>query len=81
MSSKVLIDSFADLSFKSLTSNQPVEGSIIVNANNYFFPLRVLMVNGPMRSRSTLFQSMGLSASLSGSSPYLFLTFLPIWHS
>jgi hypothetical protein len=77
----VFIDSLADLSFTSLTSNQPVDGSIIVNANNYVFPLGVFTVNGPIRSTSTLFQAMGLSASFSGRSPYLFLTFLPIWNS
>jgi hypothetical protein len=69
-SSKVFIDSLADLSFTSLTSNQPVEGSIIVNANNSLFPLGFLMVNGPMRSTSTLFQAMGLYSSFSGRSPY-----------
>jgi hypothetical protein len=80
-SSKVFIDSLADLSFTSLTSNQPVEGSIIVNANNSFFPLGVFIVNGPISSTSTMFQAMGFSASFSGRSPYYFLTFLPIWHS
>jgi hypothetical protein len=80
MSSKLLIDSLADLSFMSLTSNQPVEGSIIGNSNNYFFPLDVLIFNGPIRSTSTLFEAIGLSASLYGRSPYFFLTFLPIWH-
>jgi hypothetical protein len=77
----VFIDSFADLSFASLTSKQPVEGSITGSANNSFFPLGVLMVNVPMRSTSTLFQSVALSASFFGRSPYFFLTFLPIWHS
>jgi hypothetical protein len=81
MSSKVFIHSLADLSFTSLTSNQPVEGSIIFNANTYFFPLGVFVVNGPMRSTPTLFQAMGLSASFYGRSPYFVLTFLPIWHS
>jgi hypothetical protein len=74
------MDSLADLYFTSLTSNQPVEGSTIVNAITYFFPLGVFIVNGPIRSKSTLLQAIGLYASFSGSSPYLFLTFLPIWH-
>jgi hypothetical protein len=81
-SSKVFIDSLADLSFASLTSNHPqVEGSITVNANTYLFPLGVFIVKGRMRSTSTLFQDMGLYASFSGRSPYFFLTFLPTWHS
>jgi hypothetical protein len=77
MSSKVLIDYFADLSFISLTSNQPVEGSIIFNANNSFFPLGVFIVDSPIRSTSTLLQAMGISVS----SPNFFLTYLPILHS
>jgi hypothetical protein len=72
------MDSLADLSFTSLTSNQPIEGSIIVKANNYFFPLYAFIANGPIRSTSTLFQAIGISVSFSGSSPYFFLTFLPI---
>jgi hypothetical protein len=76
----VFIDYLADLSLTSLTSNQPVEGSIIVNAANYFFPLGVFSVNGPIKSTSTLFQATGLYASFSGMSPYFFLTSLPIWH-
>jgi hypothetical protein len=81
MSSKVLIDYLAALSSTYLTSNQPVEESIIVNTINYFSPLGVLIVNGTIRSTSTMFQDTGLSASLSGRSPYLFLTVLPIWHA
>jgi hypothetical protein len=72
---------YHDFSFTSLTSNQPVEGSIIVNSNNSFFPLGVFIVNGHIRSTSTMFQAMGLSASFSCRSPYFFLTLLPIWHS
>jgi hypothetical protein len=75
------MDSLADLFFTYLSSNQPVEGSIIVKAKNYVFPLGVFIFNGPIRSTSTLFQDIGLSASLSGSSPYFFLTFLSIWNS
>jgi hypothetical protein len=74
----VFIDSLADLPLTSLTSNHPVEGSIIVNANNYFFPIGVFTVDGPIRLTSTLFQAMGVSASFSGRSPCVFLTFLPI---
>jgi hypothetical protein len=74
------MDYYADLSFTSLTSNQPIEGSIIVSANNSFFPRGVFIFNVPTRSTSTIFQDIGLSASFSGSSPYLFLTFLPIFH-
>jgi hypothetical protein len=73
MSSKVFIDSLADLLLTSLASNQPVEGSIIVNANIYLFPLGVFMFNGPIRSTSTLVQATGLSAIFSGRSPYLLI--------
>jgi hypothetical protein len=72
-SSNVFIDSLDDLYFTSLTSNQPVDGSVFVHANNYLFQLGLFTVNGPMRSTSTLFQAMGLSASFSGRSPYFFL--------
>jgi hypothetical protein len=34
-----------------------------------------------MRSTSTMFQDTGIPDSFSGRSPYLFLTFLPIWHA
>jgi hypothetical protein len=81
MSSKVFIDSLADLYFTSLTSNQLVEGSIIVYANTYLFPLGVFIVNDPLKSTSLMFQAIGLSASCYGKSPYFFLTFLPIWNS
>jgi hypothetical protein len=39
------MDYLADLYFTYLSSNQPIEGSIIVNDNNSFFPLGVFIVN------------------------------------
>ena len=66
----------------STTSNQPVAGSIMVNAlNSIILPFGWWHLSGPIMSRLTLFQGIAGSATFSGRSPFfLELVFLQSWH-